>query len=205
MHHFQVLRKLKNLAETYILCTTISFCRRRSEARTSPAPAPATPIPLVFQPTQPLRPRRHFMPPTSSTLSIRSSRSCPPPTRPPTSAPPSPPPMSPFANTAPRPHVCPRRLDYVLRNLNSTDHPPSMSPMSLTEITEALNNLSETGSPERSLSTPSFTSLQCDGDYGDYVDMTDYRGQDANSGLYDPGYLPPTHQSDKNGQKNDKK
>ena len=108
------------------------------------------------------------MPPTSSTLSIRSSKSCPPPTRPPTSAPTPPPPTSPYANTARRPHVCPRRLDYALRHLKSADHPP---PMSLTQITEALNNLSETGPPERSLSTPSFTSFNCDGDYVDMMDM----------------------------------
>ena len=150
------------------LCVMLGCWRRQNAARFAlPTQAPATPIPLVFQPTQPSRPRRHFMPPTSSTLSIRSSRSCPPLTRPPTCAPPPPPPpTSPHANTARRPHVCPRRLDHALRNLKSTDLPPPMGPMSLTEITEALNSLSETRTP--SLSTPSFTSFQGD---GDYVDM----------------------------------
>ena len=153
------------------LCVMLGCWRRQARlalpTQVAAPASPASPIPLDFQPTQPSRPRHLFMPPTSSTLSIRSSRSCPPLTRPPTcAAPPAPPPTSPYANTARRPHVCPRRLDHALRNLKSADLPPPMGPMSLTEITEALNSLSETRTP--SLSTPSFTSFQGD---GDYVDM----------------------------------
>ena len=155
------------------LCVMLACWRRQARlalpTQVSAAASPTSPIPLDFQPTQPSRPRRLYMPPTSSTLSIRSSRSCPPLTRPPTcAAPPPPPPTSPYANLARRPHVSPRKLDYALRNLKSAevDLPLQMSPLSLTEITEALRSLSDAETP--SLSTPSFTSFLGE---GDYVDM----------------------------------
>ena len=136
-----------------ILCLIINMCRSERRGRAESAP----PVPLVFQPAQPPRPRRHYtvVPLTASSLSI--IRSCQLPPRPPTCSPPPPPPSpptSPCAN-ARRPEVSSERIGHALKHLRPSTLPSYPPPMHLTQITEALNILSGAVSPQASsLSTP---------------------------------------------------